>query len=107
MAKSSDPLYTWTFFSNYAHVLVCLAKDPSARLRDVAEKVGITERAAQRIVGQLEEAGVLSKEREGRRNRYSIDMKRPLRHPLESHRNIGSLLKMVLDEKQITQAAKK
>ena len=106
-SKSSDPTYNWTFFSNNAHVLVCLAIDPSARLRDVAEKVGITERAAQRIVAQLEEAGVLSKERVGRRNSYLIDMKQPLRHPLESHRSIGSLLKMVLDEEQIAQAAKR
>ena len=97
MPKSTSPAYTWTFFSNYAHVLVCLAKDPSARLRDVAEQVGITERAAQRIVGHLEDAGVLTKEREGRRNHYSIDTQQPLRHPLESHRTIGSLLNMVLD----------
>jgi predicted transcriptional regulator len=97
MANSTSPAYTWTFFSNYAHVLVCLAKDPSARLRDVALQVGITERAAQRIVGHLEDAGVLSKEREGRRNRYSIDTRQPLRHPLESHRTIGSMLKMVLE----------
>jgi DNA-binding Lrp family transcriptional regulator len=107
MLKSSDPKYNWTFFSNNAHVLVCLAEDPSARLRDVAEKVGITERAAQRIVAQLEEAGVLNKERVGRRNSYSIDMKQPLRHPLESHRSIGSLLEMVLDKKHVAQAAKK
>jgi len=86
------------FFSNYAHVLVCLAEDPSARLRDVAERVGITERAVQRIVSHLEEAMVLTKEREGRRNHYSIDMECPLRHPLESHKTVGSLLKMVLDE---------
>lgn len=107
MTKSSDSTYTWTFFSNNAHVLVCLAKDPSARLRDVAEQVGITERAAQRIVAQLKDAGVLSKKREGRRNRYSIDMEQPLRHPLESHRSIRSMLEMVLDEKQLAQAAKK
>ncbi len=88
---------SWMFFSNYAHVLVCLAEDPSARLRDVAERVGITERAAQRIVSHLEEAKVLTKEREGRRNHYRIDMEYPLRHPLESHKTVGSLLKMVLD----------
>ena len=85
------------FFSNYAHVLVCLAEDPSARLRDVAERVGITERAAQRIVSHLEEAMVLTKERDGRRNHYRIDMECPLRHPLESHKTVGSLLRMVLD----------
>ena len=84
MTKSTDPHHTWTFLSNYAHVLVTLAQDPSARLRDVADRVGITERAAQRIVGHLEEANVLTKEREGRRNHYRIDESCPLRHPLES-----------------------
>jgi len=98
MSKINNLSSSWTFFSNYAHVLVCLAEDPSARLRDVAERVGITERAAQRIVGQLEGAGVLRKEREGRRNHYSIDMECPLRHPLESHKTVGSLLRMVLDK---------
>jgi len=107
MAKSNDPGYNWTFFSNYAHVLVCLAKDPSARLRDVADQVGITERAAQRIVGHLEEAGVLTKERHGRRNHYSIDLEQPLRHPLESHRKIENMLQMLLDRKQIAKAARK
>ena len=61
MQKTSEAAESWTFFSNYAHVLVCLAKDPSTRLRDIAAQVGITERAAQRIVGQLEDAGVLTK----------------------------------------------
>ena len=85
----------WTFFSNHAHVLVCLARDPSIRLRDVAALVGITERAVQRIVSQLEVAGVLRKEREGRRNHYLIDERAPLRHPLEAHRTVGTLLRMV------------
>ena len=96
MSKINDLSGSWTFFSNYTHVLVCLANDPSARLRDIAERVGITERAAQRIVAHLEDAQVLSKKREGRRNHYSIDMECPLRHPLESHKTVGSLLKMVL-----------
>lgn len=98
MSKINHLNGSWTFFSNYAHVLVCLAEDPSARLRDVAEKVGITERAAQRIIGHLEDAKVLRKEREGRRNHYRIDMESPLRHPLESHKTVGSLLGMVLDK---------
>lgn len=97
MSKINDSQHSWTFFSNYAHVLVCLADDPSARLRDVADRVGITERAVQRIVSQLENATVLAKEREGRRNHYRIDMDCPLRHPLESHKTVGSLLKMVHD----------
>jgi DNA-binding Lrp family transcriptional regulator len=89
--------YSWTFLSNYAHVLVCLAEDPSTRLRDVASRVGITERAVQRIIGQLEDGGVLERVRDGRRNHYRIDMDRPLRHPLESHKTVGSLIAMVLE----------
>ena len=90
----ADP--TWTFLSNHAHVLICLAQDPDARLRDVADHVGITERAVQRIVSELEEAGVLSRVKQGRRNHYELDPKVHLRHPLESHRTIGTLLDMVL-----------
>ena len=98
MSNDHDSQHSWTFFSNYAHVLVCLAEDPSARLRDVADRVGITERAVQRIVGHLEDATVLTKEREGRRNHYRIDMDCPLRHPLESHKTVGSILNVVLDK---------
>lgn len=87
----------WTFFSNHGHVLVSLAKDPTARIRDIASQVGITERAVQTIVNQLEEAGILVKNREGRRNSYEIQMNVPLRHPLEEHKTVGNLLKMVLD----------
>lgn len=87
----------WTFLSNHGHVLVCLAQNPDARLRDVAQAVGITERAVQKIVSDLEEAGVVEREREGRRNRYRLHTERPLRHPIESHRTVGALLAMVLD----------
>ena len=62
----------WTFLTNHTHVMVCLRRDPTARMRDVAGAVGITERAAQRIVSELEEAGYLAREREGRRNRYTL-----------------------------------
>jgi len=95
-----DNSHSWTFFSNYAHVLVCLASEPDSRLRDIAEQVGITERAVHRIVSQLEVAGVLVKEKDGRRNHYTIDLDQPLRHPLESHRTVGSLLKMVLEKSE-------
>lgn len=91
----------WTFLSNHTHVLVCLASDPGQTLRDVAGKVGITERAVQRIVAELEQAGVLEREREGRRNRYRIHTDVPLRHPLEAHCSIGGLLELV------TQTARK
>lgn len=92
MSEPREFSRSWTFLSNYAHVLVCLAEDPSARMRDVADKVGITERAAMRIVKHLEEADVLSRQREGRRNRYQINMNKALRHPLESRGTIGTLL---------------
>jgi len=91
----------WTFLSNHAHVLVCLALDPHARLRDVAAKVGITERAVQGIVGDLEHAGVILRERQGRRNTYRLQLDAPLRHPLEAHRSIRALLAMVLDATQL------
>lgn len=86
----------WTFLSNYAHVLVCLARDPEMRLRDVADEVGITERAVQRIVRELEVAGVLKRSRRGRRNYYEIVSNVPLRHALEAHCTVGQLLDILL-----------
>ena len=83
---------TWTFFTNHAHVLFCISKDPDIRLRDVADRVGITERAAQRIVAELEEAGYLAHERHGRRNHYEIRVDADLRHPIEDHVSLGDLL---------------
>ncbi len=82
----------WTFLTNHAHVLVCIANDRSMRLRDVADRVGITERAAQSIVADLVSAGYLTRARVGRRNQYEINDQHPLRHPVESHRTIGGLL---------------
>ena len=86
---------SWTLLSNYGHVLVCLAGDPHMRLRDVAEKVGITERAVQRIVHDLEQADMLTREREGRRNHYRINKQQPLRHPLEQQHTVGELIEAV------------
>lgn len=85
----------WTFLTNHAHVLLCVSRDPDARLRDVAEDVGITERAAQRIVADLAEAGYLDREREGRRNRYRLHPELPLRHPLEREHAIGEVLQVL------------
>jgi len=85
----------WTFLTNHAHVLLCVSKDPEVRLRDVATKVGITERAAQRIVADLVEAGYLERSREGRRNRYELHPDEPLRHPLESNHAIGEVLRLL------------
>ncbi|GGA73452.1 transcriptional regulator [Neiella marina] len=89
----------WTLLSNHAHVLVCLTLDPKMRLRDMASNVGITERAVQRIIAELEEAGFLSHHREGRRNHYQIHTDQPLRHPLEKDCSIGSLLEAVTSQK--------
>jgi DNA-binding Lrp family transcriptional regulator len=83
---------SWTFFTNHAHVLVCIAQDPDLRLREVASRVGITERAAQRIVAELEEAGYLSHEKIGRRNHYEVNLDTPLRHQIEQHVSIGEIL---------------
>jgi DNA-binding Lrp family transcriptional regulator len=82
----------WTFFSNYGHVLVCLERDHEARLRDVAADVGITERAAQKIVKDLQDAGYLTATRHGRRNRYQINKRKSLRHDLQAHCTVGKLL---------------
>ena len=92
----NDASADWNFFSNYAHVLVCLAENPDARLRDVAERVGITERTALRLVTQLEQAGILSRVKEGRRNSYIIEPNERLRHPIEAHCTVGELLETIL-----------
>jgi len=86
----------WTFFTNHAHVLVCLATDPEMRLRDVAGRVGITERAVQKIISELEAGQVLSHEKDGRRNRYTVHAQVPLRHPVESHCSVADLLRVIL-----------
>jgi DNA-binding IclR family transcriptional regulator len=95
---AADPLHNWSFFSNYAHVLVCLAENPHARLRDVADRIGITERTAIRLIGELEEAGILERAREGRRNHYKINTKAHLRHEIEERCTVGELLETVLQE---------
>ncbi len=84
---------TWTFLTNHSHVLICLARDPQLRLRDLAEQVGITERAVQGIVNDLEAAGCLTRHREGRRNRYEIVTARPMRHRVEHRHRVGDLLR--------------
>ena len=89
---------TWTFLSNHTHVLVCLSLNPDQVLREVASQVGITERAVQRIVADLEQAGVLARERDGRRNRYRLNLDARLRHPLEQHCSVGELLESVIGQ---------
>jgi DNA-binding MarR family transcriptional regulator len=85
----------WTFLTNHAHVLVCLARAPGARMREVAESVGITERAVQKIVADLEAGGFLVRRRQGRRNRYRIVTGVPLRHAVEANASIADLLAAV------------
>jgi hypothetical protein len=82
----------WTFLTNHAHALNCIAADPDVRLRDVAALIGITERAAQLIVADLVEAGYLTRTRVGRRNRYEVHPELPLRHPIERDHEVGALL---------------
>lgn len=91
----------WTVFSNHGHVLLYLAREPDARLRDVAENVGITERAVQKIVRDLQEGGVISVRKQGRRNRYRINGRKPLRHELEAHRSIGSLVRLMRKDEAV------
>lgn len=91
----------WTFFSNHTHVLVCLAESPEPTLREVAEQVGITERSAQRIITHLDEAGILRREKHGRRNSYVIDTSAHLRHPLEEHCTVGELLRTILSPARV------
>jgi DNA-binding MarR family transcriptional regulator len=88
----------WTFFTNHAHILFCLAEAPELRLRDLADRVGVTERAAQRIVGELERAGYVEVERVGRRNRYRLNVDKQLRHPIEAHRSVADLVKLLVKD---------
>lgn len=85
----------WMFFSNNTHVLVCILGNPRMTMREMAIRIGITERAVQRIVTRLIESEVLTVEKDGLRNQYTIDLSQQLRHPLESHRTIGEFLKLI------------
>jgi predicted transcriptional regulator len=87
-----SPHSGWTFLSNHAHVLVCIARNPRIRLREVAVLVGITERGVQKIVSELADAGVIERTREGRRSRYTVRRDEPLRHPIEARCSVGDLL---------------
>jgi DNA-binding IclR family transcriptional regulator len=94
-SKSSDGNHAWRFVTNHAHVLETIATDPTTRLRDIAAVVGITERTAAQIVGDLEAAGYLTKTRDGRRNRYEVHHELPLRHPQHRHRTVGELIRFL------------
>lgn len=93
--KPKEPGARWTFLTNHSHVLIVLHAEPDMVLREVATRVGITERAVQRVVQDLEEGGFIRRERVGRKNHYEVLTDVPLRHSIESHRNIGDLLKLI------------
>src|SRR5579863_7314491 len=97
---SSNPSKPWTFVTNHTQVLLCLAHNPDVRLRDVADAVGITERAAQRILADLVEAGYVDRTRLGRRNRYTVNRAKQMRHDAQLGHEIGSLLDLLeLDDR--------
>jgi len=96
----------WTLFSNHGHVLVCLANDSESRLRDVAADVGITERAVQKIVRDLQTHGMISVTKHGRRNRYRIHQKKNLRHELEAHCTLGDLMKLLATNEPVSKETK-
>ena len=95
-AKTPSVASGWTFMTNHTHVLLCIAENPKTRTRDLATKIGITERAVQRIIAELEVAGYLSHLREGRNNHYTVQTDLPLRHPVEQHCGVSTLIEMTL-----------
>jgi DNA-binding MarR family transcriptional regulator len=95
MAEKS--VHGWTFLTNHAQVLVCIARDPAIRMREMGERVGITERAAHRIVAELAEAGYIARERHGRRNHYTINGHVPLPDRVARQQNVGELLSILSD----------
>ena len=86
---------TWAFLTNHAHVLLCIARDPQSRARDIAEQVGITERATQRILADLIADGYITRTKIGRRNLYKINPEGHLRHPVFRELSIGSLIEVL------------
>ncbi len=105
MSQHESRSERWTFLTNHAHVLICLAQSPELRLRDVALQVGVTERAVQRIVADLEEGGYLTRRRAGRQNEYEIAQDQPMRHPVEAHQAVGALIAMA--EPRVSAPAKR
>jgi DNA-binding MarR family transcriptional regulator len=97
--SSPDGNKSWRFLSNHTQVLLCIQRDPNVRYRDIAETVGITERATQRIVADLIESGYVESERVGRRNHYRVNTDIAMRHPAQDGHDVGDLLRLLeLDE---------
>jgi predicted ArsR family transcriptional regulator len=92
---SSPDTKEWRFVTNHTQVLLCISRDGHVRLRDIAEHVGITERAAQRILADLVDGGYVQRKRVGRRNHYSVDRAARMRHPAQVHQEIGDLLDLL------------
>ena len=92
MSRAEVAQHSWRFLSNHTQVLLCIAANPEMRLRDIADHVGITERAAQRIVADLADAEYIQREKTGRRNHYVINRDRQMRHPAQLGYDIGLLL---------------
>lgn len=107
MATPAPDAGTWTFLSNHAHVLICIGQQPDMRMRDIAARVGVTERAVQRIVADLETAEILERVREGRRNRYDINAEQHLRHPIEADCTVGILLDLIIEGRRRRQKTSK
>jgi DNA-binding MarR family transcriptional regulator len=101
-----DEPVSWSFLTNHAQVLICLADDPDIRLREVGDTVGITERAAHRIVGDLIAAGYVSRERNGRRNRYTVERQLPLPDALARGQRVGNLLKILRADGSMPEGAR-
>jgi DNA-binding IclR family transcriptional regulator len=95
MAENTAP--GWAFLTNHARVLVCIGHDPGVRLRDIGERVGITERAAHRIVAELVGAGYITRKRNGRRNRYTINVHLPLPDAIAREQSVGALLEILTE----------
>ncbi len=93
--SSSDSKHTWRFLSNHTQVMLCLHRNPDARFRDLAQSIGITERSAQGIVSDLIEAGYITREKIGRRNRYTVNPDVAMRHPAQGGHDIGELLELL------------
>jgi DNA-binding transcriptional regulator PaaX len=95
---TTAPARTWTLLTNHGRLLLLISRDTNARLRDLAAAAGITERAAQTIVGDLEAAGYVTRQREGRRNTYLIHPDQPFRHPAEAGHDVRELLSLFAQE---------
>ena len=96
--ENQKPESNWTFLTNHAHVLLCLAKSSSMRIRDIDLEVGITERSVQRIIAELIDYDYIDRIKEGRRNAYIIHKEKHLKHPIESHRQIADIIELIYNK---------